>query len=273
MKNSRKTPQELGTELEHYGRFYVIIHRPETSQEPRIIEALNRIACLDVSTSYPLLLYLFDRHDAGVLSLEDFLASLLALESFVIRRIVCGESARAYARWFPADVHDLKSNRDDVLTALLTFLHNKGWTSDEQFKEALLKFELYRREPQKCRLILEELEKLYKHKEPVNLATQNIEIEHVMPSTLSEEWRRMLGDEWQRVHDTYLHTLGNLTLSGYNRELYNKPFLEKKIRLAESNLELNKYFASIDVWDESAIVARGKKLAEEVARIWGRFQP
>jgi len=161
---------------------------------------------------------------------------------------------------------------DNTLASLLTFLHEKGWPDDERFKEAFLKFKFYLKEPKKCRLVLEELEKYYKHKELVDLTTQNIQIEHVMPQTLSEEWKVTLGDEWQRVSEMYLHTIGNLTLSGYNQELYNNSFSEKKDRLAKSNLELNKYFANINVWDESAIIARGKKLAEEISKIWGRPQ-
>ena len=121
-----------------------------------------------------------------------------------------------------------------------------------------------------CRLILEELEKSYRHKEPTDLASPYIQIEHIMPQTLSDEWKTMLASEWQRVHATYLHIIGNLTLSGYNQELYNDPFPEKRKRLAESNLELNKYFANVDVWNESAILMRGKKLADEVAKIWDR---
>lgn len=272
-KDTSKTPQQLVTELKRYGKFYLIIHRPDTSQEPNISGALERIGYLDVSTSYPLLLYLFDGLDAGALSLEDFLASLHALESFVIRRSICGESTRPYSRWFPMAVRDIKKNSGNILTSLLTFLHDKGWPSDERFKEGLLTFPLYWNEPVKCRLILGELEKSYKHKEPVDLAAPRIQIEHIMPRTLSEEWKKMLGDEWQHIHEMYLHTIGNLTLSGYNIELWNHPFPEKKNRLAKSNLDLNKYFTSINVWDKAAIVARGNKLAEEIAKKWERPQP
>lgn len=273
MKDTSKTPQQLVTELKRYGEFYLIIYHPETSQELKITEALGRIDYLDISTSYPLLLFLFDKLDAGALSLEDFLASLHSLESFVIRRSICRESTRPYSRWFPMAVRDIKENSGNILTSLLTFLHNKGWPSDERFKEDLQAFPLYRSEPLKCRLILEELEKSYKHKEPVDLAAPRIQIEHIMPRTLSEEWEKTLGDEWQHIHEMYLHIIGNLTLSGYNLELWNHPFPEKKNRLAKSNLDLNKYFTSINVWDKAAIVTRGKKLAEEIANKWDRQQP
>jgi uncharacterized protein with ParB-like and HNH nuclease domain len=272
VKDKQQTPQELATELKRYAGFYLTFHRPEISPDKRITETLKRINMLDISTAYPLLLYLFDRFDVGAISLDDFLASLHALESFALRRSICGESTRPYSRWFPMAVRDIKTNvergQDTILSSLLNFLHNKGWPDDEKFKEALLTFPLYWRERQKCRLILEELEKSYKHKEPVNLTISNIQIEHIMPQTLSEEWKTMLGEEWQRIHETYLHTIGNLTLSGYNLELYNRPYPDKKTRLAQSNLELNRYFANVDVWNESAIVARGRKLVEEVTKIW-----
>ena len=272
VKDTGKTLQQLAAELTRYAGYYLIIHHPETSQEPMVTVELSRIDFLDISTSYPLLLYLFDRLDAGALSLEDFLATIRALESFVIRRSICGESTRPYSRWFPMAVRDIKNNSGNIYSSLLTFLDSKGWPGDDRFKEALQTFPLYWNEHSKCRLMLEELEKSYKHKEPVDLTATRIEIEHIMPQTLSEEWEKMLGDEWQRVYEVYSHTIGNLTLSGYNQELYNDPFPEKKKRLAESNLALNKYFADIDVWDESAILSRGKKLAEEITRIWDRPQ-
>jgi len=272
MKESEKKPKELVAELRHFGNLYLAIHRPGTLSETKIADEFYRLKYLDASTSYPMLLFLFDKYDSGAFSLENFQTSLHILQSFVIRRTVCGESSRAYSRWFPNAVDYIKAKDVDILTSLLTFLYDKGWPSDEQFKEALLKFEIYWRERRICRLVLEELEKSYSHKEPVDLASEHIQIEHIMPWTLSDEWKTMIGSKWKRVYETYLHTIGNLTLSGYNQELYNSPFPEKKKRLADSNLALNRYFENIEIWNESAIVIRGEKLADEVARLWNRPQ-
>ena len=89
-----------------------------------------------------------------------------------------------------------------------------------------------------------------------------------MPMTLSDAWKEMLGSEWERIYNTYLHTIGNLTLSGYNQELYNKLYPEKRKRLINSNLSLNKYFENVKVWGEEEIIKRGRKLAERIVQIW-----
>jgi hypothetical protein len=264
-KANVKIARELVEDLKRYGKFYTFIHRPKTANDPMIVETLERIGYLDITTSYPLLLYLFDKYDSGALTRDDFLASLHALESFVIRRSICGESTRGYNYLFPAAVRALKS---DILSSLVTFFHEKGWPNDERFKKALLRFELYARETNKCRMILEALEKSIEHKERVDFA--NLTIEHIIPQTLTEEWKQELGEEWKYVSETWVHTIGNLTLTGYNPEMSRKLFSEKKMQLAESNLRLNKYFAEIEVWDKSAIIARGEKLAEEIAKIWER---
>ncbi len=264
-KANNISPQDLVRNLKRYGKFYTVIHRPKTADDPMIVEILERIGHLDITTSYPLLLHLFDKYDGGVLSQDDFLASLHALESFVIRRSICGESTRGYNYLFPAALRALKS---DIRSSLVTFFHEKGWPNDERFKEALRRFELYAREPNKCRMILEALEKSVEHKERVDFA--NLTIEHIMPQTLTEEWKQELGEKWEHIFETWVHTIGNLTLTGYNPEMSRKLFSEKKIQLAESNLQLNKYFAEIEVWDKSAIIARGEKLAEEIAKIWER---
>jgi hypothetical protein len=93
-----------------------------------------------------------------------------------------------------------------------------------------------------------------------------------MPQTISQEWRRDLGDDWKQQHDLLLHTLGNLTLTGYNSELSNKPFEEKKNYYASSNFSLNQYFKEIQKWNANAIQERAKYLAEIALKEWSNFQ-
>ncbi len=106
------------------------------------------------------------------------------------------------------------------------------------------------------------------HKEPADFA--NATIEHVMPVTLSDEWRRLLGANSEEIHGLYLHTIGNLTLTGYNSEMSNSPFDQKKVRLAQSHFELNKYFADQPTWGGERILARSQALWERARLIWPR---
>jgi hypothetical protein len=132
---------------------------------------------------------------------------------------------------------------------------------------------LYRRESTKTRVILEALEESFGHRERVDLST--LTIEHVMPQTITNNkngkaWKEMLDDGWEKTHETLLHTLGNLTLTGYNTELSNSPFDTKQVELANSHLDLNAYFAGLPKWDAAAITKRAAELAVRVVTLWPR---
>ncbi len=121
----------------------------------------------------------------------------------------------------------------------------------------------------RTKLILESLESsLTKEK----VKPDNLTIEHIMPQTLTKEWKTMLGGNQAATHKKWLHTLGNLTLTGYNSELSNKPFEDKLSLLKDSNVTLNQYFrkVKVDVWNEKAIKSRAEYLADIAIKVWPR---
>ena len=80
-----------------------------------------------------------------------------------------------------------------------------------------------------------------------------------MPQNLTEEWRKELGENWEEVHEKYLHTIGNLTLTGYNSELSNRPFTDKWSDVfMVSPLHLNQSLAKADRWNETTIQKRAE---------------
>ena len=89
-----------------------------------------------------------------------------------------------------------------------------------------------------------------------------------MPQTLTDPWRAELGPAAEEVHRRYLHVLGNLTLTGYNPELSNKPFAQKRVLLAESNVAMNKTIAKEVQWSDAQIVERGRQFADLAVQIW-----
>ncbi len=98
-------------------------------------------------------------------------------------------------------------------------------------------------------------------------------IEHIMPQNenLSTAWKTELGMEWKRIHETWLHTLGNLTLTGYNSEYSDRPFTEKRDMpggFKESPLKLNKGLGQLDQWNEDTIKERAGRLAEIALKVW-----
>ncbi len=116
-------------------------------------------------------------------------------------------------------------------------------------------------------MILESLEETLS-KEKVD--PDNLSIEHIMPQTLSKEWKEDLGKGYSALHKNLVHTLGNLTLTGYNSELSNKPFDQKLIYLKQSNTSLNKYFHNIEIWNAENIQKRAEYLADIAIQVWQR---
>ena len=268
-RTSEMTPRELVDELSYYGDLYLWIQRPETAPNEELTNALRRLQYLEIGTAHQLVLNLLYRWDSDDLSIDELLETLHGLESFVLRRFICGRSTRGYYRTFPIAARSIED--DDVKGSLFAYLKSQGWPDDTELLDNILRFDMYNRDKKKTWLVLRTLEEQFGHKEPVQY--DELTIEHVMPQTIDDnewgdEWKAMLGDEWERIHDQWLHALGNLTLSGYNPELSNRPFDEKRELLMESHVELNGYFEECDNWTEKTIRERNQELAERLASIW-----
>ncbi len=263
-------PEALVVELKRFARLDLMLRRPGSIEDEELRAVLRQVEGMETTTAYPLLLNLLDRHDRDELSKEDLCGCMSDLVSFVLRRSICGESTRAYGKWFVEAITMVRSNpRADLQAYWLA----RRWPDDTAVRERLPGFELYRREPTKARVILEGLEESFGHRERVDLST--LTIEHVMPQTITNNkngkaWKEMLGEEWEQIHDALLHALGNLTLTGYNTELSNSPFDTKRVELAKSHLDLNTYFTSLPKWDADAIRRRSVALTERVLTLWPR---
>jgi hypothetical protein len=194
---------------------------------------------------------LMDARDAGRLDNGDLIGCLQDLASFALRRSICGESTRNYGQWFVAAAKDLDG---DSRAKLRAEWFRRGWPDDEAFARALGTFGLYRREPRKARMMLDALEESHGHKEKIE--RDKLTIEHVMPQTVSDDahgnaWKQAIGGDWASVHRELLHTLGNLTLTGYNPELSKRSFEKKRKILADSRLHLNEYFEPLEGWAQT----------------------
>lgn len=119
-----------------------------------------------------------------------------------------------------------------------------------------------------ARYMLIALEESFEHKEAVD--TDTATIEHVMPQTLSEGWKKYLGEHYAEIYERWLDTLGNLTLTGYNAELGNALFDEKKERLRNTHFELSRSILENAVWGAAEIEGRGADLAQSALKRWQR---
>ena len=258
----------LLADLARHAKFYQAIALGD-EKDKLLAQVFLDLREFKANVTYPLLLGLYGHYREGSLSRDDFLAIIRLVESYVFRRWACGIGAHSHNKTFVSLARSLGSAPPlERLSAQLLLMRTyRLFPSDEEFAKELRTRNLYAWKPHYS---LRKLEN-YGHKEPI--AVSNYQIEHVMPQNpnLSEEWRRDLGPDWERVHETWLHTLGNLTLTGYNSEYSDRPFAEKRDMpggFKESHLFLNKDVAEAEAWNEEAIARRGERLAARALEIW-----
>lgn len=144
--------------------------------------------------------------------------------------------------------------------------YGRRWPRNDEFRTAWSRFPLYMRK-ERCRIILELLEQNHAHKEPALL--ENATIEHVVPRTLNPWWNEHLGQDVD-AHADFVHTVGNLTLTGYNSELSNSPYPDKQKLFTDSHFSMNAYFAAAGSWRREQIDERAAALFERALRMWPR---
>ena len=225
---------------------------------------------LNTKVVFPFFLSLFDEYIKNNIGLEILIKSLNLIKTYIFRRLVCEYSSNALNKIFMVlfkDISKIINFREKFYDSLvITLLNKKGqgiFPRDEEFKISLITKNIYKFKQSKY--LLYSLES-YNNKEIV--PETELSIEHIMPQKLNPQWNLMLGDKYKDIHETYLHNIGNLTLTAYNSNLSNKSFYEKQKILLDSNLKLNKYFSNIKKWDKEEIEKRALYLFEIVKNIF-----
>ena len=227
---------------------------------------------LDSHVVYPFLLNLYDDYSCQILIKEDFKKILQVVISYLWRRAICEIPTNSLSKTF-ATLYQAVDKEDYVNSITKAFVFKssyKRFPSDYEVREKLQTKDIYHFRLRKY--LLEALENYY-HKEPIDLNTANYTIEHIMPQNIEHNlsWQQMLGEDWQEVHSLYLHTLGNLTITGYNAEMSNKSFGEKvngESGFKHSHLKLNESIVQCDVWNKKAIQRRTNILTDIILKIW-----
>lgn len=227
---------------------------------------------LDSHVVYPFLLKLYDDYSRQILIKEDFKKILQVVISYLWRRAICEIPTNSLSKTF-ATLYQAVDKDDYVNSVIKAFVFKssyKRFPSDYEVREKLQIKDIYHFRLRKY--LLEALENYY-HKEPIDLNTANYTIEHIMPQNIEHNlsWQQMLGEDWQEVHSLYLHTLGNLTITGYNAEMSNKSFGEKvngESGFKHSHLKLNESIVQCDVWNKKAIQRRTNILTDIILKIW-----
>ncbi|MEM9949314.1 MAG: DUF262 domain-containing protein, partial [Cyanobacteria bacterium P01_D01_bin.36] len=265
---------ELVADLQAFSQYYCAI---ALKKEPDLAlsRAFEDLRELKVDVAYPFLLELYHDYKNERLSKEDLLAATRLTESYIFRRAVCGLSANSMRRTFATFLRSIK--KEQYLTSIQSkfarLLSARRFPNDVEFKREIKVRNLY-----KIRSGSYWLRRLENHGRRERVLVDEYTIEHILPQNpkLSEEWQKALGPEWQQVQATWLHTLGNLTLTGYNQTYSDRAFCIKRDLekggddkgFRYSPLKLNKGLGQVELWNEKAIQDRAERLAGLALKVW-----
>ena len=211
------TIRELCQDLLTYAKYYtdMVFKR---SSNPALKSLYEDINDLRMEVSYPFLLKVHNDYAEGIISEDDLKLIIRLCISYVFRRSICDIPTNSLNKTFATLKNEIKP--DDYVNSIKAFfvMRNdyKEFPDDDKFAAAFVSRDIYTMRSRN--FILSHLEN-YGNKAPIII--ENYTIEHIMPqnSSLSPEWQQMLGAKWREVQKTYLHTIGNLTLTAYNSEM------------------------------------------------------
>lgn len=263
------TIRELCQDLLTYAKYYtdMVFKR---SSNPALKSLYEDINDLRMEVSYPFLLKVHNDYAEGIISEDDLKLIIRLCISYVFRRSICDIPTNSLNKTFATLKNEIKP--DDYVNSIKAFfvMRNdyKEFPDDDKFAAAFVSRDIYTMRSRN--FILSHLEN-YGNKAPIII--ENYTIEHIMPqnSSLSPEWQQMLGAKWREVQKTYLHTIGNLTLTAYNSEMSDHPFMVKMDMeggFKESALRLNAYVVKLNEWNQQTIKERAALLADKAKQIW-----
>ncbi|GAA1764375.1 GmrSD restriction endonuclease domain-containing protein [Kocuria aegyptia] len=273
---SFNTEDEIAAEVGRFlelARLYRLIARPEEEASALVRRRLQRLQAWASATVAPLVLHLLLLRARRLLKDESLAGALLIIESLLVRRLLVGRTSMGLNRLFALAVQDI-GHGPDIMRELQDYFSvgQRHYATNEEIRVAVANVPFYvvGRSNQR-KLLLTWIEELFESREPVDPA--KLSIEHVLPQTLSSSWRQSLAaavgeHRVDEVHQDIVHTLGNLTLTGYNSPMGNRPFEDKKTELGRSGLRMNQVIAAADEWGPEQIRQRGQQLTELIVEAW-----
>ncbi|MCD7918901.1 MAG: DUF262 domain-containing protein [Clostridiales bacterium] len=256
-------------ELTTYGQYYhwfKYCDCPDNAINVR----LRHLQKLKSTVVYPFLLSVFeDCYMYGEIDNAQVCDIIDVILSYVVRRLLCEIPTNALNKVFATMAKDMEHYADSsyctrVVEVLASKAGKAAFPNDKILKEHLLTRNAYKFAH--IKFVLEQIERRRSNKETVSF--DSLTIEHIMPQTLSVKWRIDLGTNAQEIHEKYVHCIGNLTLSGYNSELSNSSFDEKKQEYSKSNVSITRSLGELDHWGEHEILNRGNDLIKDIEKIW-----
>ena len=246
-------------------------------------EIAKRLDLLDMTVAYPFLMAFMVYADETQLDEKEIYKVFSCVETFIFRRLMCDLPTNAlnkiFATLHASVIKNMKDNPDATYSSVMIYIleskkQSGSFPKDEEFLNGFTTKNIYAMRGKNKQYLFERLEN-GKSKEK-NDVVKNIEegkytIEHVMPQTLSSAWKQALGENYEEIHERWLHTISNLTLSAYNSNYSNKTFQEKKTMengFLESGFRLNRFISQFDKWGEEELELRKAELSKKALEIW-----
>ena len=260
---------QLVADIHAYARYFCAMSLGKETNR-LLAEAFQDLRELKVDVAYPFLLELYHDYQNGILPKEHLLEAVRLTEAYVFRRAVCAIPTNSMNKTFATFGRAFKKDRylESIQAHFMLLPSYRRFPKDEEFKREIKVRDLY-----KFRSRSYWLRRMENHDRRERVPVDEYTIEHILPQNenLSPAWQEALGPEWQRIQQTWLHTLGNLTLTGYNSEYSDRPFPNKRDMpggFKESPIRLNAGLGQIEVWNEAAIQARAERLASQAVGVW-----
>lgn len=266
---SKQGVDALVADIHRYANHYCAMALCK-EKDKALAAAFSDLRELRVDVAWPLLLELYEDYHRGLLNKEDFLRAVRLVEAYVFRRAVCAIPTNSLNKTFATFRREIDKNHylESIEAHFMLLPSYRRFPRDGEFERELKVRDLYNFHNRSYWL-----RRLENHGRKELVSLSEYTIEHIMPQNenLSAAWREALGPEWKRIQETWLHTLGNLTLTRYNPEYSDRPFPEKRDMpggFRESPLRLNQGLAKVEVWNEDAIKERAERLARMALEVW-----
>lgn len=270
LENLENNLLEIKSLVKHYNK--LINPKNETDRDIRLqLEYINR---LEINVAFPFLMKVYDDYSNSIIDKPTFIGVLELIQSFTWRRFILGLPTNALNKIFMSLYDKVETNTYlfSIQKSLLKRTGVQRYPKNTEVIDALKIKDVYNIKSKNRTYLLERLEN-YENREPVLIeGNPDITIEHIFPQNPDPQWKKLGNDEYVFIKKSYLNTIGNLTLSGNNGKLGNKPFLDKRnlenAGYKDSRLWLNKHLSVLDKWDKAEIEKRFDLISERFLKIW-----
>jgi uncharacterized protein with ParB-like and HNH nuclease domain len=261
--------------VKHYNKLI----NPKNETDKDIRTQLDYINQLEISVAYPFLMKVYEDYANTIITKQIFISILELVQSYTWRRFILGLPTHSLNKIF-MNLYDKVEPDNYLFSIQKSLLQRSGvqrFPRNQETIKALKNKDVYNIKQKNITYLLEKLEN-YENREPVVIdSNEDITIEHIFPQNPDPKWKIELGnDEYNFIKENYLNTIGNLTLSGNNGKLGNRPFIEKRDMNSNnkeqgyrfSRLWLNRDIKNLDKWDSAEIENRLEHISERFLKIW-----